>query len=319
MKSFETGFETKSENGKNVEVMLVYLRHGHRGLSGDLTDLGRDETAEIARELNLGEQYDMVKPYGSKAGPLKKIETESVVGEKELNMGRSMETSLIFAQNSLAPGQEMYNPKPIDSVNYEKYKSTRPYDHIAIYNSFIPSDYNDLPDEKKVMAAKYAQKKTIEHLMSLNSAEAQEYKKEVAGGYALPLVHFAKMSERLKSNQKILAPLGAHGGHLELLLQQAMVRNDSRGNRIVGFENLDEIGGEIDPSEGFSVQIKRDENGKLQDYVLTFFNQEKRPAGEFVLDASKIREVSEFYEELHREDLSLLNNMEVKKKENEEK
>lgn len=296
----------EKEKGKNVEIVLAYMRHGLRDpKDNSLTDLGREETKKVAEKLGL-EEFDIVKPYGSTAGPRKGVEMESVMGKRDWEMGRSLETAKIFGEISLKEDQKIYNPTSVDTVNYEKFKNKAPYDHTKIYNSFMPEKFDQLSDDEKVEASNYAQKKTIEHLMSLNSPEAMEFKKEVAGGYAMPLIHFSKMSERLNSNQKILIPLGVHGGHMELLLQQTMIMKDKEGNKKVGFESLDEIGGEMDSSEGYIVKIRRGEKGELHEYVMNFFDQDNRPSGEFVLDANKVKELADFYKEMHKEDLSLL-------------
>ena len=310
--------QEKREKGKNIEIVLVYIRHGLRDpKDNSLTDIGREETKKIAEQLGLKGKFNIIKPYGSTVGPHENVEVESIASKRDWKMGRSLETATIFAETVLDENQDIYNPRPVDSVNYEEFKIPRPYNHKKIYDSFIQKNYDKLSDEEKKSAAKYAQKKTIEHLMSLDSPEAINFKTEVAGGYALPLVHFSEMSKRLNPNQTILIPLGVHGGHMELLLQQAMVQENKDGKKSIGFKSLDEIGGEMDSSEGYSIKINRDENGELQNYILTFFNQEKRPAGEFVLDAEKIKELADFYKELHKEDLSLLQKIsEDQKKEN---
>lgn len=310
----ETIISPEKEKGKNVEIVLAYMRHGLRDPKNNfLTDLGREGTRDVAEQLGLKGKFKIIKPYGSSVGPLNNIKVESVSRKRDWEMGRSMETAKIFGETSLDKNQKIYDPSYVDTVNYEKFKTKPPYNHVEIYNSFIPKDYNELSDEEKNKASQYAQKKTIEHLMSLKSPEAITYKKEVAGGYALPIIHFSKMSNRLNSDTKILAPFGVHGGHMELLLQQAMVKKNESGERKVGFESLDEIGGEMDSSEGFFVRVCRDNQGKLQEYMMTFFDQERRLSGEFILDAEKVQELADFYKELHKEDLSLLQKTESRK------
>ena len=59
-----------------------------------------------------------------------------------------------------------------------------------------------------------------------------------------------------------------------------------------------EIGGDIDPSEPVSFDIKRDEKGELQNISVTF-ESTNRPDGEIYLDMDVVNELADFYEELH--------------------
>lgn len=287
--------ETK-EKGANVKIILKFIRHGERDSEGNLQDYGRDITRKKARERGFKkEDFDAVKAYGSTAGP--KVEIEG-----EIDMARSTETAHIYGKEIADEG--IYKTRPRKELSYETLVTPPPYDHRAIYDSFIPENFDEMTDEEKIAAAKEANKKTIDYFIGLKTEEAEQHKKEVAGAFAYIIEHTSRKTQRLDSGSTILEPEGSHGGSMELILQYAMVREDDEGNQTIGFETLDEIGGDFDPSEAFNVVVETDENGELKDYVLTFDDTEKRPGGKIYLDKDKVRELAEFYRELHKKEPS---------------
>jgi len=281
----------KKEKGSNVYINLKFIRHGERDLDGNLQDLGREVTKVKAMESKLNdEDFDLVKAIGSDAGP-------TVLVDGDQTMARSLETAHIYAKEV---GKDKVGKSRRRSIlSYEGLIASIPYDHRAIYDSFIPSNFDSLSPKEKAEASKIANQKTLEHLIGLDTGEANLFKKEVAGSFAYVIEYYARVAKRLKPDSKVLIPAGSHGGLMELLLQLAMVRNDN-GNEVLGFSKLDEIGGDFDPSEAFSVFIETNSKGDVKKFKLSFDN-EKRPDGDIYLDANKLKELSEFYQSLHKE------------------
>jgi hypothetical protein len=110
--------------------------------------------------------------------------------------------------------------------------------------------------------------------------------------------HYQKLVKKLKNNSRVLIPAGSHGPTIEILLQQALVIKKEDGTEQVGFDNIDDIGGPSQPSDSYNIEIVTDENGEFQDLVVTFDDPD-RPQFEMRLDGDRIRELAEFYEELH--------------------
>jgi len=214
-------------------------------------------------------------------------------------MQRSLETAHIYADEIV--GDEAFNSIAREILSYESYVSPPPYDHIAIYNTNLPENFEDLSDEEKVEAAKKAQAATINHLFSLKTSEAEQYNKEVAGSFAVFIDKYIRMTRRLKSGSRVLIPAGTHGGTMEHLLFQALVTKDEEGLEKIGLDSIDDIGGGFDPSEAYDVSIETDENGELKALNVTF-DDPKRPKGEMKLDLGKIEELKDFYKNLHSKD-----------------
>lgn len=302
MERFENKIER--EKGANVELVLHVLRHGDRNLDGTLEEYGRERTKEQSRASHLAdEDFDAVKAFGSTAGPKTKVEGE------DLEMQRSLETAHIFGKE--IAGDELYKTRPRDVLNYETMVLEMPFDYLEIHENFaneyirdvLKSDksFDNLSDDEKKEVSEYADAKSVEHLMSLQTKDAIDTRKEIAGSFAVLIQRYARMAqEKLKSNQKLLFPLGSHTGMIEPFLSESVIRKDKDGNEKHG-ATLEEIGGNFKPSEGFDIVLKTDQNGKLEQVQMRFDDQ-TRLGGEVYLDMQKIDEFAEFYRELHKKD-----------------
>lgn len=276
------------EKGMNVKVFLKFIRHGERDTKNNLLDYGRDVTKHRAQEADLdSEEFDAVKAIGSDQGP-----------KGPTGMARAKETADIYAKE--IAGEDAFTTRTSSKLNFETIVSKRPYDHVKIYNSFLPENFNELSDQEKSQAAKIAQTEVVNHLLSLTSPEAITYKKEVAGSHAAEVLHNMELAKRLKSGSQVLRPAGTHGGNMELFLQQALVRENENGEIQEGFKDLEEIGGDFDPSEAFTVDIETDMNGDNKELLFSFDNKKRPSAKKMYLDKEKIIELAEFYKTLHQ-------------------
>ncbi len=86
---------------------------------------------------------------------------------------------------------------------------------------------------------------------------------------------------------------------MEIILQETLVQEDEEGNRRVGFADLDEIGGEFDPSEAFNVDISTDEEGHLNPLNVSFDSPDRPTYHKMYLDSEKLTKLREYYEQLH--------------------
>ncbi len=286
------------EKGKNVRIVLKFIRHGERTKTGELTDYGREITKQRARDSGIeGGDFDAVKAVGSQAGPKVLVPVEGFTSTKsEQEMGRSLETAHIYGQE--IAGEDALKTRSRIILSYESVVNPVPFDYLAIYNGSLPSDFENLPLEEKAIAAKRAQMAVIEHLTSLCTPEAEAYKKEVTGAFAVFILHTEELAKRINAGSRVLMPSGTHGGMIEPFLQRTLVRRLEDGREIHGFERVEEIGGDFDPSEAFNVEIVIDEKGNPGPLKVTWDNPQ-RPQAEMYLDAVKLQEAAEFYKQLH--------------------
>lgn len=293
----ETKAEQRAEWGKNVTVLCKMLRHGERDVERNLTDYGREVTRQQALESGVGAlDHDAVKAIGSNALPL-----------NQSGQGRALETADIYAEQlrqNLKPGDDQelvkqFNTRANSLLNYETIVTPAPYNHTQIYNSFLPENFANLSNEEKVRAAKKAQTATVNHLMSLETPEADRYKKEVAGAFAKLVKWYERLATHLKDGSKVILPAGTHGGTMELLLSEALAHKGAAGKEVIGFKNLAEIGGDFDPSEAYNVEIATDEAGEIKPFKVTFDNPARPQNQDMYLDRTTLDQLVSLYEELH--------------------
>ncbi|MFA6271916.1 MAG: hypothetical protein WC693_02290 [Patescibacteria group bacterium] len=288
--SFSPDTDPNPEKGRNVRIVIKFIRHGERSDDGRLLDSGREDTQELAKGVDK-EQFDAVKAIGSNHGPASGVETKG--GTRK--MGRALETSHIFA--SEVDEDEEFTSRASEILDPDNLHAPAPYDHKAMVKSFLPENYEDLPEEEKNKLYKEAHQKTLNYaLLELHSPEALMWKMERAGAFANIIEHYQKMATRLKSGSKVLLPAGTHSPYLEMILQFALVRENEAGQdwQI----SPEEIGGAFYPSEAYNVEIETDDAGALKELGINFDNPE-RPQGKLKLDADTIKYLSEHYEELH--------------------
>ena len=275
-----------SERGENVQVRVKFIRHGERTPEGELTDHGREITEDQAVESDEHwDDYHAVKAVGSDAG------LSSGAG------ARALETADIYAKE--IDEDEKFNTRVESILNYETLINPIPYDHKAMHTAALPENFDTLSDEEKAKASKIAQVQVIDNLMSMDTKEAEDYRKEIAGSFAHVVLHYCDMAQRLYSGSKVLIPAGAHGGTMEMLLREALVRKNAEGDDIVGFNKTGEIGGEFDPSEAYNIDVKTDEDGALKKLQVSFDNLERELPDGMYLDFEKVQDLAEYYDELH--------------------
>lgn len=297
------------ERGREVEIVLKFQRHGLRE-GNDLTPEGREITRAMAEQSDLhvaNGEFNAAKAIGSP------VATPVATTESPNPMSRALETAHITATTVAGLRSGEWNARPEERLSYENIKSPRPYDHLKIYNEALATSIRnlgkgdlqqkDLTKEEQIKVTEEAQAVTIRHVSALDTPEARLYKKENAGMFADLLEHYIKMPDYLKNKSKVLYVAGTHGGTMEWLLQEALVRTDTEGNNKVGLESFDEIGGGFNSSDTYNVDIKTDKDGKLQVLRLTFDNP-SRPQEEMYLDREKIKELASFYRGLHADEIS---------------
>ncbi|MEK7567751.1 MAG: hypothetical protein AAB513_02420 [Patescibacteria group bacterium] len=282
------------ERGSNVTILIKFMRHGDRNKKNELIPEGVEIIKERARESGIKKgEFDYVKPIGSNVDP-----------KTPHNLGRSLETAQIYARE--IEGDEVFNTRASRILNYKTLKNPTPYDHEKIYNSFLPPNYDQLSGEEQIEANKTAQKEILNHAINLQTPEAEEFRKEVAGSFAYVLEHYRKIAKRLKSGKAVLIPAGVHGGTMEYLLQQALSRKGEDGKEKIGFSQLVDIGGEFASPDSYNVVIETDENGEYKRLRINF-DDPKRPQEEMYIDENKLKELAEYYRNLHADELKELN------------
>ena len=275
-----------SEKGENVQITLKFIRHGLRTPSGELTDYGKETTRQKARESKPDiEHVNVVGAMGSDSGP---------VGPT--GMQRSLETAHIYAEEIDSDKRLKTRGAPI--LGYDMQVNPIPFDWDKTYNENLPKNFDSLSDEEKDTASRVAQAAVLNHFMLLQTPEAINCRREIAGSFARVIDHYMRVIKGVKSGSRALLPQGTHGGRMEPFLKETLIRSTPDGDEIHGFEKIEDIGGAFDSSEAFNVKVVTDNNGNLQKLKVTFDNKD-RPQEEMYLDLKKLQELKDFYRSLH--------------------
>jgi hypothetical protein len=275
--------QESKERGRNVKIIVKFLRHGERTLDGKLTDYGREVTKVRAIESGIKlDDYHAVKAVGSEAG------VSSGAG------ARALETADIYAHE--IAGDDAFRVRTNSILNYETLLNPVPYNHVEVYNSFLPENFETFSDEEKSAVAKVAQTKTVGYLTQMETPQAIAYREEIAGSFASIILHYCDMLRRLYSGSSVLIPAGTHGGTMEMLLREALVRKDRDGQEVP-----QDFGGEFNPSEAYNVDIETDENGELKKLRVTFDDPKREVPEDVYLALDKVKKFAKYYEELHKD------------------
>jgi|GEM_PF-1355021 len=281
--------QSEKEKGLNNRILLKIMRHGEKTPEGELTDYGRDRTREVARvDKEMMKGIDKIKVMGSNAGPKNKA-----------GQARALETADIYAntvtdENESDPVIKKYESRARSILEVVGQNTPQPFDWGKEYKANLPENFVELSAEEKALASAEANEKNLTKLMTM--PEAEDYRQEISARYAMFVDTYIKMIDRIENNQKIMYPVGAHGGQIELFLQKCLKRKMEDENEITGFKDSEELGGSFNPSEGFFIDIKTDQDGE-KEIELKFDNPERFKGEKLSLDLDAMNELIDKYKE----------------------
>jgi broad specificity phosphatase PhoE len=235
--------------GRNVEIHAIFVRHGEKSESGELTDEGKKQAAEFGKNL---ESKDAVKGYSS---PVQRaIETVEQIIENSPH-DKKLKTR-IRTEIGIPPSSQEF---------YKKFKELE----------------KQGPDEAAKWFLSFGAERPDPETASPH---------EVAESFAYILTKYFKMADKLYSGSNIDLVNGTHQGLPETLLKEVLKRKIDDNEEVVGFDNLEEIGGALKFTEGMEFIIKTDERGDKK-LTVNFRGQE------YDIDMAKLNELAKSYAE----------------------
>lgn len=234
--------------GRNVEIHAIFVRHGEKSESGELTDEGKKQAVEFGKTL---ESRDAIKGYSS---PVQRaIETVEQIIENSPH-DKKLKTR-IRTEIGIQPPSQEFNKK------FKKLEKEGPDDAVKWFLSFGIKK----PDAETISPH------------------------EVAESFAYILTKYLKMADKLYSGSNIDLLNGTHQGLPEALLKEVLKRKID-DKEVVGFDNLEDIGGALKFTEGMEFIIKTDERGDKK-LTVNFRGQE------YDIDMTKLNELAKSYAE----------------------
>jgi len=256
--NFENINNIESEGkGENVIIHSVFTRHGEKfhdinNVETDLSPKGEELSREIGKNRPA---VDAIKGYSSDTQRTKATARAMVEESPTENK----------LKQRIRDGLSMrYNP------NNEFTKEAK-----RIRGEILGKDYDDLPEEQqKARLDEYSTVITDNYLaLGDKRPDPDTYSPvETAATVAEILDNNIKMANRLKSNSEVDLINATHDFNVAAFLKEVLVRKID-DKKIVGFDSIKEIGGNIEFNGGFEVLIKTDSSGN-KNLKIFFRNQE---------------------------------------------
>ncbi|HEB01474.1 MAG TPA: hypothetical protein ENI16_00565 [Candidatus Portnoybacteria bacterium] len=268
--------ESKERFGRNVKIRATFMRHAPKAEASDvsgkslLSEEGRERAREVGRELE-------VKQHGIKAytSPTERaIETADLVLEEQEKKETSILKSRERDELGLIPGSKDF---------YQQIKK--------LTKENLPPNYEKLEGEEKEEAFEKAEDKAVDWWLKMGDQKPDNETaspQEMAVSVARLVDRYIRMADRLYSGSEVDLLNVSHKGTLEPFLKEVLfrkVRDETGEEKVVrGFEELEEIGGGMRPTESWTLTIKTNKEGN-KSIKLSFRGQECD------LDMERLREL----------------------------
>lgn len=260
------------ELGRNVEVTIEIGRHGAK--EGEaLSELGKEQAAKLGKDFPS--EAARIVGYGS-------------TYEKE-GTQRAMDTVKIAVEN--APEVKNAALSNIERIGHD-------LDWTTLKNPWNTEPYKRALKEGP---EKGWDKKQIENTGINETLKASpDSAREVASRFAHWIKFFINSAHISRNGEKNFYPVISHGIMPESFLKHALVRADKEsGEKTIGYEDLEEIGGSFDVAEAMDISTKTDEEKNIEEIRVSFKNPGRAKLLEkydLCIDKDMLEELDKEYE-----------------------
>ncbi len=211
----------REESGRNVEIRLIFIRHGQKDMKdrerGLLTEKGKEQFREFA-EAELGDPNRNLIVYGTDIARTLQSGFEAVSNaQSKIKVFPEPLNELSMSIDS----HDKTKPQKFSRAFMEKMKSMPPGDNVSYYLTY----HDQKPDEGTVSP------------------------RELACGIAKIITGYNNKKERFKSDTKTDVVLVSHDFVLRSFLQECLGIKLREGNK------------NMKPAEFFEIIIKTDDRG----------------------------------------------------------
>lgn len=233
--------EQKRERGEDITIRVVVVRHGEKEYDPNDPNTG----------LTFDGEWD-AKVYGQARPRVDAIKGYSSSTE------RTDDTRDNIAQESLT--EKKLRPRNRDDLVFH-YDPNGQFikDVMRIKQEIVGPHPENLTEEEMLKRSNEAVRAQTDHYLSFGDQrpDSGTYSPaETAASIAHLLEHYKNMSKRLNSGSDVDLINATHDFNISAFLSQVLVR-EVDGERVVGFDSMDDIGGGIEYTEAFEVTIER--------------------------------------------------------------
>lgn len=265
---------SKEKYGRNVAIHAFFIRHGQKlDLPGaeehaGLSPLGAQQAQEFGQALS---PKDAIAGYSS------------TVDRAWETVEHAIAASSTEKKLKIRPKDELFEIVIKFSDQFREFARQTVYSHL-------PDNFGQLTEVEK----EEARNKTRGEFANIWFAYDQTRPDaespspyEIASGIAYLIERYQKMAEKLQSGSDIDIINGTHAFITESFLKYALKRKIDN-QEVVGFSDIEEIGGVLRPSEAVEFVIQRDDDGNQTTLV-------KLRNHEYLLDEDKLTELAQYH------------------------
>lgn len=249
--------QNKEPYGRNVEIHAIFVRHGDKDMSGQnpetaLSEDGRHQSDEFGSALA---QRTVIKSFSS-------------------NTDRTKET--VGRAQAASPTQQKFLLRLRDELRFHYDSTGVLMDAVKTLRAeILGDDFAVLPKDEQQRRVREYERRFQNYYLSFGDQRPDPgtYSPvESASQIARRVDLYIRMTDRLRSDTKADLLNGTHDVLVASFLKEVIIR-ERNGQRVTGFDTVEDIGGPVDFTESFDVFTRTDDVG-VQSTTLFFRSQE---------------------------------------------
>ncbi len=269
----------RKEKGRNVELHILFLRHGEKEYAietpdTDLTEEGRKMSRDVGatrekRTAVKGYASDTLRTKGTAEGVVAATPTGKKMAQRQSDLltfhyepnGEVVRRMLEIRAAIAGSKEEFTTLSPDEQRDRMRRVGVAQADYYLAYGDQRPEPNTYSPVE-------------------------------TAAQTAMLIARYTRMGTHMDAGSSVEFVNATHDVNLAAFLKEVLVR-DVDGMRVRGFTSIEEIGGPMDYTDHFDVVVKLDEDGKPS-MKLSF------RGSEYAIDEERLRELVEIARSLKK-------------------
>lgn len=264
--------EAQESRGKNIEVRVHCIRHGEKEVvkgnpETGLSEIGRQQSRNWGQEKL---QQPVLKTYSS-------------------DTARTRETAQLIIGEAHAGKKMTHRVKDELSFRYDP-QGEFARQILATRQAIFGNDFAQAPrpEQERRRAANSAAQLNNYIAYGDHRPDPNTYSPvETAAALAKRVDIFRRMAPRLRSDSQVDLINITHEFNLAAFLHEVILRPKEDGTTQRGFDDVKDIGGPFESTEGFEIIVKTDGNSQLATSLLL-------RGKEYEIDDDRLRELANF-------------------------
>lgn len=290
--------EIKEDRGHNTEVRFTFVRHsqkasgqifaeGAQGIStSNISEMGKQRAETYGKSQLAGRK--ITKAYATEVDRTKETLT-SAFQAAEVNpkiLQKSETTQAFFSLPGFSGSKEFM--KQYEAIMLPKRQQ-------YIDEHYPEKKFNELTPDEQEAAAEYAEEPSIKWYLSFDDKRPDEETpspREQATSIAFKINRLVHLPDYMPGGKSVDLVSSGHKTSAEAFLKYVIER-EKDGETIIGFDNLEEIGGSLKILDSWDLRIQKDNQGKK--HVTIILRRENGETQEYRLNIPVLTELAKEY------------------------